>query len=217
VVPISKLLNKSWFFRRSIAVALLLAACSSAEKKKLPELSSLEGKKVALISIEGEETSRKIVEVALINQLLENGTFILISKQNVEAARADFRQDPTDWEGIAKRAGADYALRAQVLQFDAPLHEGYSTEEAQDSQLAEEQGTDGKTQRVYKVKALDGHVRIELNFTRLSDGETRTGVAEAEDRIEANARTTSIHLPPPLRFLEKLANRAFKSFFEKYR
>src|SRR4051812_36998742 len=94
-----------------------LAACSTAKKKTLPALSDLQGKKIALVSIEGEATAKKVVEVALINQLIQRGTFILISKQDVETARTAPNQSPTDWQGLAKRVGADYALQAEILQF----------------------------------------------------------------------------------------------------
>jgi hypothetical protein len=196
--------------------ATFLISCSSAKKKSNLELSELHEKKVALLSVDGEETPRKIVEVALVNQLVQRGTFHLVPKQEVESSRAHPSQDPTDWRGIAKRAGADYALQAKVLQFDAPIQEGYSKEEVYDSQLAEETGTDGKTERVYKVKSMDGKVRVQLQFTNLETQETKSGIAAAEEHVEADAKSSSIHLPPKLRFLENLSNKAFRDFFEQY-
>lgn len=201
----------------SFGLALSLISCTTAKKNKTnPALAEMTGKKVALVSIEGEDTARRVVEVALINQLVQRGTFILVSKQDVEAARTAPQQDPRDWNGIAKRTGADYALRARVIQFQADQNEGYSSDTVYDSQLAEEQGTDGKTERVYKVKSLDGHVRVELQFIRLSDNDTRIGFANADEKVEADAQKTAIHLPPSLRFLEKLSNKAFKEFFDQY-
>ncbi len=198
-------------------LAWVLASCSSAKKKTTPELSDFLGKKVALVSIEGEPSAKKIAEVALINQLVRRGTFILISKQDVQKAASAPDQNPMDLQAIAKRAGAEFALEMKVLQFDAPISEGYSTEEEVDSQLGEEQGTDGKTERVFKVKSMDGHVRIQLRFTHLTDNEVRTGIAESEKRVEESANHSSIHLPPQLRFLESLSNQAFQDFFEQYK
>ncbi|MEN9565210.1 MAG: hypothetical protein RLZZ69_406, partial [Cyanobacteriota bacterium] len=60
--------------------------------------------------------------------------------------------------GLAKRVGADLALRIQVDQFRSEEKSGYTSEEVEDSQLAEEMGTDGKTQRTVRVKALEGQV-----------------------------------------------------------
>lgn len=195
-------------------LALSLTGCATA-KKKTPELSKLLGKKIALTEIAGEETPKKIIEVALVNQLLEHGSFVLVSKQDVEAARKAPDIDPTNLLAIAKRAGADYSLRAEVLQFDAETHEGYSSEEVEDSQLAEERG-DGKTQRYFKAKSIEAKVRVALEFRDVSGSDVRTGEAEAEDRVVEEAKTKAIHLPPKLRFLETLSNRAFKEFFERY-
>jgi hypothetical protein len=195
---------------------LFLVSCSTGKKKTEPELSSLRGKKVALVGVDGEDTARKVIEVSLVNQLVQRGTFILISKQDLEQARLAPEQDPMDWKGIAKRSGAEVALRAKVLKFDAQDYSGYTSEEVYDSQLAEEHGTDGKTQRVYKVKSLNGDVQILLEFTTLDDTDTRSAVAEAQDKVVESEKTSSIHLPARLRFLETLTNKAFKTFFERY-
>jgi hypothetical protein len=203
-------------------MAALGASCSSAPRKTTPELSKLEGRRVALVEIQGEATARRIAEVALINQLTRHGSFILVSKQDVEAARARPNQDPRDWQGLAREAGAEVALRMDVLQFDADTREGISTEQVQDSQLKAEQGGDGTTERVYKVRSLDGHVRFELEFADLAVSapgaapEVRKGVAEAQERVVEEARTGAAHLPPKLRFLEKISNQAFADFFERY-
>lgn len=204
-------------------VAGALALSCSSTPKKTPELSKMEGKKVALIEIEGESTSRSIVEVALVNQLLQHGSFVLVSKQDVEAARRAPEQDPRDWKGIAKRAGADYALRGKILEFDADTREGYSSEEVEDSQLAEERGEDAaKTERLFKVKSVTGKVRVELEFADLNspkdpkDNDTRIGIAESQDQVVQEERKLAARMPPKLRFLEKIANEAFRKFFEIY-
>jgi hypothetical protein len=212
-------LNKKWK-RLSIAVLLFSLACSSSQKSKKtePVLARIQGKTVALMAIEGEETAKKVVEVALINQLVRKGTFILVPKHAVEAARAEAEQDPNDWEEIARKVGADFALRVQVDDFAAEDRSGYSTEEVIDSQIAAEQGTDGKTQQTFQVKSLDGHVKLQLLFTELTAGKhpDQTGIAEAKDHFEASAKNSSIHLPPKLRFLEDLTNKAFRDFFDQY-
>jgi hypothetical protein len=198
-------------------VGLGFTACSG---KKTHEngpvrvhLAKLEGKKIALVDVTGPDTARSVVEVALINQLAARGTFILVSKQDVDAARKAFDQDPTDLVGLAKRAGADFALQANVIQFDADTHVGYSEQEVEDSQLKEETGN-GKTQQVYKVQQMDGHVAVELFFTDVNSREVSSGVAEASGRATSEAKTEAAHLPPKLRFLEKISNDAFHKFFE---
>ncbi|MCM2278683.1 MAG: hypothetical protein NDJ89_11470 [Oligoflexia bacterium] len=192
----------------------LLAGCSTA-RKETPELNTMVGKKVALVDVDAEATDRSIIEVALVNQLRERGTFILVPKQDVDTARKQPDLNPIDWKELARRAGADYALRAKTLDFTAEVREGYGEDEVEDSQLKAERG-DGKTQRLYKIKKLEGNVRIQLEFTELATNDTRVGIAEASDQVTAEARTSSAQLPPRLRFLEKLANTAFRTFFERY-
>ncbi len=210
-------LTDSAFFVLAIVCSLIATGCASAKKKTVPELNKLEGKKVALIEVQGEETARKIVEVALVNQLIKNGTFILLPKQDVDAARVSVDQDSTDWKGVAKRAGAEVALRARVLKFDATTSEGYSSEIVDDSQMAEERGEDArKVEQLYKVKAMKGDVQVELQFATLSDGDIRYAVAEYQEEVKAEGNKGGIHLPPKLGFLEKLTNEAFARFFHKY-
>jgi hypothetical protein len=205
-----------------VAFALGAAGCSSA-RKKTPELSEMLGKPVALISVEGEQTARSVTEVALVNQLIKHGSFELVSKQDVEKARQAPDQDPTDWIGIARRAGAEYGLRAKVLEFDATERQGYSSEQKEDPRLEQDMGSlmkkGQKTERVYKVKSLTGKVRVQLEFAKTDpkDPDLRTAVAEAEDSVTVEAKTEAAHLPPRLRFLEKLENEAFAKFFEQYK
>jgi hypothetical protein len=200
----------------SFAMGILLAApgCSHA-KKRTPELSKLQGKKIALVAVTGENTARRVAEVALINQLIQRGTFYLISKEDVDAARAAYSTDPSDWKGIARKAGADYAMIAKVLDFRTDENSGYSKEEVQDSQMKAETG-EAKTERLYKVKSLVGNVKIELQFADLVSGEVRKAVVEKSKTVTADEREGGIHLPLRLRFLEDLCNEAFKDFFDKY-
>lgn len=215
-------MNRSPLIALGLVATIFLGACSGKKTKADPELSALFGKKVALVDIQGETTARTIVEVALVNQLMRTGDFILIAKNEVAAARKHVDQDPMDLNGIAKRAGADVALRAVVDQFDAVEREGYSAFEEEDSQLAEERGDDGKSLKYYKVRSLEGTVRVTLEFTNLSaspitDADTRSGLAEYSDKVVADNRKSAPHLPPRLRYLETIANEAFKRFFDKYR
>lgn len=221
-MPASLLYNCQRSLRYKSALIFLIligvfSSCSHGPKRTTPELSQYQGKKVALVDVDGESTARSVVEVALINQLTQKGTFILVAKQDVDTAKTDYCQDPTNLRGIAQRAGADYALKAKVLTFDATENQGYSEEKYEDSQLAEEQGDDAKdATRVYKVKSMTAKVKVELTFTDVKTGETRSAPAEADDRVTSDARNEAIHLPPRLRFLEKVSNEAFAKFFDQY-
>lgn len=199
------------------ALLLVQLGCSSAQKKEtsIPHLTEYRGQKVALVQIEAEATPRSMVEVALVNQLLDHGTFFLLPKQDIEKARTKVEVNPRDLLDVAKEAGADVALEAKVLEFKAEEHEGYSKEEKYDSQLAEERGEkEAIDKNYYKVKALEGEVRIKLTFTDLKTGKKQEGIAEASEKVTADARQSAIHLPPKLRFLESLTQTAFKNFFK---
>ena len=88
-----------------LLLVLAGTSCSTAKKRTTPELGKMEGKKVALVDIDGEDSSRSVVEVALINQLLKRGTFILINKKEVDAAKALPEMSPLDWKGIFEYVG----------------------------------------------------------------------------------------------------------------
>lgn len=195
-----------------------LGGCSHAPTQdtyEKPTLSEFEGKKVALVSIDGESASRSVAEVALINQLVKSGQFILISKQDVSAARAKHNVNPNDPMAVAKASDADLALMIHVKQFDAVEREGYSKEKEYDEQLAAERGEkEGHTERIFKVKSLTGTVKIELEFIDAQTGSTKRFEEGAEEVLTADARKGAIHFPPVLRFLEKLMNQAMARVFE---
>lgn len=207
-------------FTFPVTLALIATGCASSRKKTTPELSRYEGKKVALVEVEGEATATKIIEVSLVNQLVKRGTFVLVSKQEIDEARTSVGADTSDWKAFAKAAGADIALRARVIQFDATTHEGYSSEVVEDSQMAAERGEDHRmVEKRFKVKALRGKVQVELQFATLRGedaGDLRYAIAQASEDVTESANKSAIHLPPKLRFLEKLTNQAFAKFFDQY-
>ncbi len=202
-----------------------VTSCASKQKRTTPKLSELEGRKVALIEVESEATQRQIIEVALVNQLVRDGTFELVSKQAVDHARRSHDILPTDWRELARRSGADLALQAKVIEFAADDHEGWTRIEKDDSLLAAEQGESArKSKQLVRARSLEGRVKVELAFTDLRPegsadgaGETRKALAEATETVSSDQSEGPIQLPGKMRFLEKLVNRAFAEFFEKYR
>lgn len=202
-------------YSKFLVFAAFLTSCAGT-KKNQPELSAMEGRKVALISVDAEPTMRRMVEVALVNQLVKLGTFVLIPKSDVDKARALHHIDPRNEKKIGEAVDADYTMTVRVLELRADELKGYSQETIQDSQLAEERGDDGKTERVYPVKALDGKVQIEVTFLEIKNGDLRKGLAEASRRVEKEGNKEAIHLPPRMRFLEELTGEAFHQFFERY-
>ena len=196
---------------------LSIWGCASKKRTDIPDLSEYSGKRVALIEIDGPSSSKAMVEVALVNQLVERGTFILISKREIERARAKASVNARDWKALSQAVEADLALKAQVLEFDAEESEGYNEEEVYDSQMAEERGKkEGTVKRLYKVKRLIGKVKIGLQFFRVNSGSVQSATVEESETLERDERKKSIHFPPRLRFMEELVNRAFQKFFDDF-
>ena len=104
------------------------------------------------------------MEVALVNQLLDRGSFELVNKRELQAARDHVDSAAGDWNAVARKAGADLALRAKVLEFSADTRDCYSSEEIEDSQLdrADVTGRPGGAEQVFR-----GRMRLrQLQFQR---------------------------------------------------
>ncbi len=109
-------------------------------------------------------------------------------------------------------------MKARILKFEGQTREGYSEVEEEDSQMAAERGESSrKTKRLYKVKSLTGTVRVAVDFAEVRESrDARSGIAESEDSVSVESRDSAGQLPPKLRFLEKVANEAFRQFFDRY-
>ncbi len=200
-----------------------LTACSSGSKRTTPKLSEMTGKKVALVEIDAEPSTRLSVEVSLVNELIARGTFELIAKGDLEKAKQDPALNPLDAVALGKRVGADYVLKTRVRSFTADETSGYVKIKVEDSQLAAEQGEKARwTEKPVKAKSLVGTVHLELEFTDLARFEknptdaVKTGPAVATQRIDATEEKGAIALPPKMKFLDQLTRKAVRSFFEEF-
>lgn len=210
--------TQAFSFILLFSLALSQSGCSSSSKKgeiEEVDLAEFQGRKIALVEVQGPPISQQIVEVALVNQLIQHGSFQLISKQEVSRARGSVGVDSSNPQMIAAFAGADVSLQIDVKKFDATEKSGFSKQEEIDDQLAEERGS-GETERVYRVKELRGGVEFELLFTDLSSQKKWQGTASSQKSVQADDRKSAIHLPPKLRFLEEISNKAFQDFFDRY-
>jgi hypothetical protein len=177
----------------------------------------MRGKTVAIVGFEGTKTARKFAEVAIVNQVIERGSFLLIPQREIRKVKARVGVDPRNYTQIAAMSGADIALWGEFLAFDANTSEGYIEETIYDSQIAAEQGDDrGSVKQLIKVKTLEGHVKLKLFFQETINGEVLSDVTEVKEKIQHGERRRAVHLPPRLRFLEELTNRAVNQFFEKH-
>ena len=198
----------------------VMNGCSSAPRTT-PRLSELVGKRVALIEVEAEPTQRSMIEVALVNNLQREGSFELISKEEIQQAKTAPNVDTSDPQSIGRKLKADYVLRIQGLTFDAQERQGYDRVEFEDSQLAEERGESARmSQRLVKVKSLTGTVALKIRFTPVGATGTAAGSREATqtvtDTVRASEEKGAIRLPEKMSFLSKLTQRALDEFFKQY-
>jgi len=211
--------------RRFLIIMLLgaLTSCSSGPKRSTPKLSEMVGKKVALVEIDAEPSTRLSVEVSLVNELISRGSFVLINKADLEKAKQDPTLHPTDTAALGRKVGADYTLKTKVLAYSADETAGYVKVRVEDSQLAAEQGEKARwTEKPVKAKSLVGTVHLEMEFTDLAKLEkdpadaVKSGPAVAMERIDATEEKGAIKLPPKMSFLDKLTRQAVRKFFEEF-
>jgi hypothetical protein len=203
-----------------VVFLLLLGACSSAPRTT-PRLSDLIGKRVALIEIEGEATQRSMIEVALVNNLQREGSFELISKEELQQAKTAPDVDTSDDQALGRKLKADYVLRIRALNFDASERQGYDRVKMEDSQLAAERGESARmTQRLVKVKSLTGTVALKIRFTPVAGAGQEPASREATQTVTDTVRATeekgAIRLPEKMSFLSRLTQRALDEFFKQY-
>ncbi len=208
----------------------ILGGCSSPSTKKTEGAPTAkhswkqwQGKKIAFIEVVDDlhslatPTNKRIIEVALINQLAAlPDHLVLVAKSVIEAAKLQPQQNPLDWEGIARAAGADVAVRARVLQMTVDRQAGFVNQAVVDSQWQAEQGNDAQRLAQVAVQGLRGHVEIGLEWLDFATQARLSLQASASAQTEQKAETEAIHLPPMLRFLENLTNKAFKDCFSAY-
>ena len=201
---------------------LLVGLCACSGAKRRPDVLELaEGRKIALLDVDGEggASARSVVEVGLINALSEGGQFELVSKQDVQAAKDLPTIDPTNLKSITLASGADFGMVIHVRKFFAEETTGITKERVFDSQLAQERGKDeGETDRLIHVKRLNGDLTLGFELVDAQTGD-RTGpdtspknIISAHDEVTADTHEGAAHLPPRLRFMERLAQRTIRAF-----
>jgi hypothetical protein len=141
-----------------------VSACTSSQKKSHePELAAVYGKSVALTELKTESFShQKLVRSSLIDQLVNRGTFVLVSKYAVEEAREALGV-AANLKQVAQKAGGEYMLRIELLKLVPTQAEETSQE---------------------KVK--EGRAELKLEFTNLSQGGIFSDLAQSRDQIREN-------------------------------
>ncbi len=195
-----------------LSTGALVTGCKSAPKK--PELtqSQLRQKKVALVEVRGAKDAELQIEVAVVNEVIENGRFHIIDRKSVQDALVTAPHE-SDWPRLGHALGADLILAIDVLEFKTDKREGYDAVEEQDTILAAEHGTDRdkKWRKYYKVRQREGFVKIKVRFFDVAAGrEMYSGESEAT----ATHNTRDGDMPRAMKLLETLTAQAFSAYFQ---
>jgi hypothetical protein len=194
----------------TLLVAAFMGACAS--KKSVPERpADLRDKRVALTEISGSADVRQLVEVALVNELLENGRFEIVDRPSTLALLAEY-PTPQQWPALARKLDAQLYLTITARHSAVSVRTGFDEIEESDSVLAEEHREPGKKARRYqRVRGKAANVELVFRFFDSSSGALLIeGIGQSSR--EANSREGP--LPGSLSLLESLVSEAVRSFFE---
>lgn len=204
---------------QSLSVALFLfsqiflAGCAHKKTIQPVTLSNLVDKHVALAEVKGSVESVKHVEVAIINEILDHGRFMIVDKATVQDALSIYPTE-SDYEGLGKKVGADYVLGVKIKNFDIKERQGYDKVVTEDSVLTEESGEKKPVMgtRYVKVKSFEGLVKLECTFFDvLANKVTYQGIGEAT----ATENSRDKKYMGKMDLLERLSGQAITDFFEK--
>ncbi len=195
---------------------ITLVVCSAGCAKKKAEtlnLRMLESKKVAVAEITGDEKSAKMVEIALVNEIIEQGRFQIVDRTTVKEALVTYPAE-NDRVRLGKKVGADYVLSVAIQEFKVTDRSGLDQVEEEDSQMTEEWKSSDpiKTKSYVKVKGREGIVRLMFKFLDVEKDEVIfKGIGSGRETVNSREQT----IPGQLKLLEGLSNRAVRDFFDR--
>ena len=196
----------------SLALLFEGAGCSHKKVKERLSQKDLRSKVVALIGVDGAKEAALQTEIAIVNQVIEKGTFQIIDRAAVQAALVGHPADG-DWVALGHELNADYVLRLTVVEFKAETRQGYDVNEEEDSLLSTENRTPRKQKWKHysKVKSQEGYVKLRVEFFDVATHEMAQSEATEARRI-FNSRDGEI--PRKLKMLEELTAQAVATYFE---
>ncbi|GEM_PF-1623947 len=203
-------------FLAKIAVVPLLfmviSACSGKKPANKLYSEDLVGKTVAIAQIDAAKESRAHVEVAIINEVIDQGRFEVLDRTTVLDALSTY-PDRSDWKRLGDFLKSDFILGVKVVDFTVKERQGYDTIEEDDSLLTEESGS-SKTvrgKRHVKVKGNAGKVRLKLTFFDVAqDKVLHEGFGEASETVNSRDNPEG----GKMALLERLTAMAVRNFFE---
>lgn len=166
---------------------------------------------MALAEVRGGPESKSHVEVALVNEIIDQGRFEIIDRTSVQEALVSY-PDRSDWKRLGGYLKADYILAFKVSEFAVKEKEGYDRVEEEDPSLEAETGN-AKTSRYTKVKGRQGTVSLQGTVFNVVEGRVSyDGMGTAAEDMRVTEGNFSA--PGKMQLLEKLTKRAIRDFFE---
>ncbi len=170
---------------------ILLSACSSAPLKHTY---------VALQSLSGTDTSKRILEVALLRFIDTEGSFEILPRRDTNT--------PCVYEPIE---GARFAFCASMDIFSINTRTGHDLVHTEnDTQLAAETGS-GVTDHLSKMRIHDAHIAGSITVIDLT---TQTKTVHPFDMTKQIKLPTEEHTPP-LRLLEAMTFETLEPIFKQ--
>lgn len=190
---------------------LVLALVSCSKKKKADgEVYNLESKQVALLEIKGPKEARKLTEVGIINEVIQNGRFQILDKRTVAEAAATF---PTSerWQDLGRKIGADYVMEVRIPTYDAQTREGFDSVDENDSVLAEEHHeTEKQGRRYVKVRGTVAKITLDFRFFDVAKNEMTIQKSITKEKAYDSRDTGNIR---KMHIMEGLIEDALREFF----
>jgi curli biogenesis system outer membrane secretion channel CsgG len=196
----------------AVAFALTTSSCSHSKKAPQITLSELKNKKVALAEVRGAKEARTQVEVAIVNEIIEQGRFQIIDRATVANALVEHPTEG-DWQRLGQALGADIIFSVDVVEFKTDQRTGYDAIEEEDSLLSEEhrESRKKKWRKLYKVRQREGYVKLNMRFFDVAQGRV---ISEGPAEASASHNSRDGDTPRAMKLLETLTSKAVRSYFD---
>ncbi|MEW6057877.1 MAG: hypothetical protein AB1540_14815 [Bdellovibrionota bacterium] len=190
-----------------------IQGCAHKKKAEPVTLKRLQSKRVALVEIRGESESKKHVEAAILNEILDHGRFEIVDRNSVLDAQVTYPHE-SDWQRLGQKVGADYVMSVRVLDFSAKDRQGFDKIEEEDSVLTEESGSKEPVigTRYQKVRAIEGNVKLQIVFFDVAQNAVlHQGMGSAKEVRNSRDKTSFRKMD----MLDKLSREAIANFFNE--
>lgn len=205
-------MSKTLMLPLTVVLFLVSQGCGHKKDLKPFQTQQLQSKQIALAEIRGAAGAKKQVEVALVNEIIEEGRFQIVDRATVQEALTAYPHE-SDWQRLGQKVGADYVMSLEIAEYGVRERQGHDKVEEDDSQLAADYGTTKpmKATRYVKVKSFEGFVKVNGLFFDVAENAIVYKGAGTASRVQSSRGAAPLG---KLRLLEDLSAKAIRNFFE---